>query len=74
MDNRQAASRQTHNISLDADTSRMFLSLIRRRFNIAADQELPRGVVSWYVTELVGKEAAAIPDVDAQSRELAIAS
>lgn len=74
MDSQPNSGRQTHNISLDADTSRTFLALIRRRFNIGPEQELPRGVVSWYVQELVEREAAGIEDLHTEASELALVS
>lgn len=67
MDDRAPVGRTTHNLSLDAETSEALVRLVRRRFNLPDDKDLPRGVVSWFIVELIQGKAA-------ESRELAAVS
>lgn len=67
MDDRASVGRTTHNLSLDAETSDALVRLVRQRFNLPDDKDLPRGVVSWFIVELIQVKAA-------ESRELAAVS
>lgn len=58
MDERGTVGRTTHNLSLDAETSETLVRLVRERFNLPEDKDLPRGVVSWFIVELIQGKAA----------------